>query len=551
MNILDKLSEIPTRRMEAALPLKKNEPSPRAYFLLWTRRTILALSLLLFLGGIYLYASRVIPHNSDDASILLQAYNLIHSSKILNGWYLPSDNFITLDMPLYALGLKLGLNMSLLMQIIPVLLYTGTMLSGIYLASLGKKGKQKLLAPIAFMAIAVFPSLNVLTLVLQGPIHVGTIFGTLLAFIAYYFSKERSYKVVSLLILGILTLLLVIGDPMSEIILVLPILLVEGILLYKSKFTSRNQYAIIGTVLLNTLLALYMRHVWEHYVHILTYSTLNVETIPNIVKLAQDAAQIVFTLFHADIFQRNIFSPKILPELLNMLVVLLLAVGIWKWLKKIFSLQTSHDALTAVLTFAIIANILVFVCTNVADDLIVRYLLPVFVFGGIIALPVLSYIKKPELYIATIGLFLLNGSFFFYTIYRLPPVRQPEKAVISFLQEKHLTKGIGQYWSAASITGQSNYTITIRQVKVFSRQLHPSFLLSNDSWFHDDALKDSQFIIYRKTDTGFYLASIRSFGKPDYVYTVGDYIILAWNTPLLRHALPGYHLYVPLSVEEK
>ncbi len=538
--------------MEALRLPPKNEHSPRAYFLLWTRKAILPL-FLLFIGGIYFYATRFVAYNADNATILLQAYDLIHTSKILNGWYLPTDNFITLDMPLYALGLMLGLNMNVLMRLVPVLLYTGVIFSGIYLASLGKKGKQKLFAVIAFMAIVVFAAQNTLqsTLiqVLQGPIHVGTILGTLLAFIAYYFSKERPYKVVSLCILGILTLLLVFGDPMSEIILVLPILLVEVILLYKSRFTSRNQYAIIGAVLLGTLLALSMRHVWEHYVHIQTYSTLNFETIPNIMNLAQIAAQIVFALFNADIFQKNIFSPKIIPELLNAVVVLLLATGIWKWLKKIFSLETSHDALTTVLVFAILADIFVFVCTNVADGIVVRYLLPVFVFGGIIALPALSYIKKPELYIAIIALFLLNGSLFFYTLYSTPPETLPENAAITFLQEKHLTKGIGQYWSAASITGKSNYAITIRQVKVIRKQLHPYFYLVNDSWFHDDALKDAQFIIYRTTDNGFYLASIRSFGEPDHVYTVGDYVILAWNTPLLRHAVPGYHLYIPPSSE--
>ncbi len=552
MNILDKLSEIPIQRMEATLTVTKNEHTSKVYFWLWTRRVLLALSLLLSFGGMYAYASRFVPLNSDDASILLQAYDLIHKSKILNGWYLPSDNFITLDMPLYALGLKLGLSMPALMRIVPTLLYTGVMVSGVYLTTLGKQGKQKLLAPIAFMAIAAFPAMESMNIVLQGPIHVGTILGTLLAFIAYYFYKERPYKVVTLLALGILTLLLVIGDPMSEIIMVLPILLVEGILLYKSKFRSRNQYALIGTVLFATLLALYARHVWQHYVHILTFSTLDFETIPNIVTLAQDAVQIIFTLFHAKIFQQNLLSPRIFPELMNAAVVLFLAVGIWRWLKKIFVLETSHDALTTVLVFAILANILIYVCTDVAGAVIPRYLLPAFVFAGIIALPALSYIKKPELYIAIVGFFLLNGALFFYRLHPLSTASIPEKNVIAFLQQKHLTKGIGQYWSAASITAQSNYTITVRQVKVFDHQLHPSFLLSNDSWFQDDALKDVQFIVYqKKADGGFYAGVISSFGKPDHTYIVGSYTILTWDTPVMRHALPGYHLYTPLSVEDQ
>ncbi len=530
---------------KSSLLCKKYEPYLRAFLVSWTGKAILALCLSLFFGGIYLYASRIVLHSSDNASILLQAYDLIHTSKILKGWYLPSDDFITLDMPLYALGLLLGLNMQVLMKVIPVLLFTGVTLSGMYLAgSLGKTGIQKILAVVTFIAIVAFPSYDMLTQVLQGPIHIGTILGTLLAFIAYYFYKERSYKIVSLLILGILTVLLVIGDPMSEVILVVPILLVETLLLYKSKFTSRSQYIIIGIVLLSTLLALYTRHVWGHYTHIQTLNALNFQTVEDIVKQAQDAIQTIFFLFHGGFFQNSVYSRRDIPELLNAVLVVSLGIGIWKWRRKIFSLESSQDALTAVLILAIMANIFVFVFTDVAAGAIPRYLIPVFIFGGIIAFPMLSYIKKPELYIAIIGLFLLNSALLFHTLYRMPPVVQPEKAVISFLQEKHLTKGIGQYWSATSITGQSNYTITIRQVQLVHQRIHQALFLSNDNWFRDDAIKDSQFIIYRTTDKGFYKASVGSFGKPDHIYTVGNYIILAWNTPLFLHARPGYRFYI-------
>ena len=256
----------------------------------------------------------------------------------------------------------------------------------------------------------------------------------------------------------------------------------------------------------------------------------------------QDATQIVFSLFNGGIFQQKIFSLTIIPKLLNAGFVLLLAIGIWKWLKNIFSLNTSQDAITTVLIFAILSNIAVYVLTDITTSSVLRYLLPVFVFGGIIAFSTLSYIRKYNLYII-IGLFLLNIALFFHTLYRIPPVIQPEKSAISLLQEKHLTTGIGEYWCAGSITGQSNYTITIRQVKVNHQQIHPYFVLANGSWFSATSLKNSQFIIYRTVDKGFYNASIRSFGKPDHTYKVGYYIILAWNTPLQNHFRPGYHFY--------
>ncbi len=546
MKVIDLLNKrIAYSMKRGSLLYKKYARFPELYPLSWSAKIALAFCALLLFCGLYLYEARIVLHSSDNASILLQAYDFIHTSKILQGWYLPADSYVTIDMPFYVLGLLSGFDMPVLMKIIPALLYTGIVFSGMYLASFGKKGKPKILAIMAFLAIVAFPSYNTATQVLQGPIHIGTILGVLLALIAYCCYKEYSHKIVSLLILGILTLLLVVGDPMSEVILVAPILLVEGILLYKKRFRSRSQYAIIGTILSGTLCAFYVQHIWKHYIHIQTFNTLTFENMSTAMKRTQDAIQIVFSLFHGDFFQKHVSSPKIIPVLLNAAFILLLAIGTSKWVKKIFSLETSQDALITVLVLAMTGNLFFYIFTNISNVPVLRYLLPVFIFMGIVAFSLLSYIKKRELYIIILGVFMLNSSLSMYMLYRTPPAIQPENAVISFLQQKHLTKGIGQYWSAASITGQSNYAITIRQVKVIHNQIHLDPVLANDNWFSDDSLKDCQFIIYRTVDKGFYNASVGSFGKPDRVYTVGTYIILAWHTPLLRHTRPMYRFYIP------
>src|ERR1019366_2418084 len=61
------------------------------------------------LGGLlfamYLFISRIVLYNADDASIILEAQSMLHGNYILHGWYIPTDNFLTIDMPLYAIGL--------------------------------------------------------------------------------------------------------------------------------------------------------------------------------------------------------------------------------------------------------------------------------------------------------------------------------------------------------------------------------------------------------------------------------------------------------------
>src|SRR5262245_34118592 len=61
-------------------------------------RSLMAVGMLagcaiLFVG--YLYASRFVPNNSDNASMILEAQAMLHGNAILHGWYLPPDSFIT------------------------------------------------------------------------------------------------------------------------------------------------------------------------------------------------------------------------------------------------------------------------------------------------------------------------------------------------------------------------------------------------------------------------------------------------------------------------
>src|SRR5215813_1958470 len=86
---------------------------------------------ILFAG--YLYASRFVPNNSDNASMILEAQAMLHGNIILHGWYLPPDSFITSEMPLDALS-GLVFTSEQLLKTTPALLYASTVLGAVYLA---------------------------------------------------------------------------------------------------------------------------------------------------------------------------------------------------------------------------------------------------------------------------------------------------------------------------------------------------------------------------------------------------------------------------------
>jgi hypothetical protein len=42
---------------------------------------------------------------------------MLHGNYILRGWYMPTDNFLTIEIPLYTLGRLLGFSMTSLARL--------------------------------------------------------------------------------------------------------------------------------------------------------------------------------------------------------------------------------------------------------------------------------------------------------------------------------------------------------------------------------------------------------------------------------------------------
>src|SRR6201994_3246561 len=85
----------------AAQPEGKRTPGRRgcARRLLATAAVVLAVALL-FLA--YLRVSRTYPENSDESNDLLMAWDMLHGTVLLHGWYLSDVSFITTELPQYA-----------------------------------------------------------------------------------------------------------------------------------------------------------------------------------------------------------------------------------------------------------------------------------------------------------------------------------------------------------------------------------------------------------------------------------------------------------------
>src|SRR5580704_15904320 len=52
---------------------------------------------------LYLRMSRTYPENSDEANILLMAWDVLHGHVMLHGWFMSDVSFYTTEMPEYVL----------------------------------------------------------------------------------------------------------------------------------------------------------------------------------------------------------------------------------------------------------------------------------------------------------------------------------------------------------------------------------------------------------------------------------------------------------------
>jgi hypothetical protein len=503
----------------------------------------------------YLLISRTVVYNSDDASIILEAQSMLNGNFILHGWYVPTDNFLTIEIPLYALGLLLGFSTSSLLHIIPSLLYILIVISGGYLASTLLQGKQRIWSVFAFLGIVAFPPLAMVQRLLVGPVHMGTILFTLIGLIAYrlYLTGKKGRKVAFAILLLVITLA-VIGDPFALVFFALPLILTEGLQTLVQKRRSLRENSILSGVLLAIILAFGIRELTELAgLHNLVTAGFVLTNIPGMASNFISAIKWLFVLFHANIFAENSPSLSSIPVFINALLLIALIYTAIRWsIHALFVIpKKSHTtaATTQILNILLwgSAGILAsFTLSTLGGDSGARYLYPLFFFSGIISLPLMcSFINRHALIFVIMLALLANTITFAIALYQAPNAITPEAQLITVLEEHHLRQGIGTYWVSPIVTVQSEEQVVIRQILISSHQIHPYYFLADEAWFNRSNLQGANFIVYRESDgpQAYYDTSVRSFGMPDHQYHTGTYTILTWNTPLLTHMQPGYSFW--------
>lgn len=500
----------------------------------------------------YLFVSRAVVYNADNASILLQSQAMRQGNLLLRGWFMPTDDFLTGEIPLYALGQLLGFSMPALLQIVPALLYTLLVLIGSYLVVVVLEEKQRAWGVLLLLGIVAFPALDMVQGMLIGPLHFGTILYALCALIAYRrVAQVERGRWLAYATLLLLTLLMVLGDPFALVLFVAPLFLTETIEALAQRRVAVRAFVTMGGVLVMTILAFMLRSLLNNGgTHILITAGFSFTSLEGMLKNLRLAVGFLATIFHANVLDSGPFSLATLPSLLNALVLLALLFASIRWC--LCSLRRStmvNERLVNILNWSLLGVLAAFILSTLG--ITIRYLYPMLFLGGIIGFVlIIPLIKKRVLVFATLLVLIVNGSLFATLLWQAPSAGVPEAQLITLLREHHLTRGLATYWVAPIVTVQSKEQIVLRQVQVGDdRYLRPYVFLADEQWFHASNLRDVNFIVYRNmpedtphsfTPQAFYNAAIRSFGVPDQQYHVGIYTVLVWNAPLLTHMPPGY-----------
>ena len=161
--------EISVNKKLTILTKLQNLERKKLIYILLTAILLAALAVLYY----QLSNTAIVFNSSDNASMVMQAKDVLHGNIFLKGWSLPSDTYYTIDLPFYVLAvLVLGV-CELPMHVVPVAIFLLVLLLALVISGLGKKGNY-LIRFVTILTILGFPCAYTALNSLRSPIHYAT-----------------------------------------------------------------------------------------------------------------------------------------------------------------------------------------------------------------------------------------------------------------------------------------------------------------------------------------------------------------------------------------
>jgi hypothetical protein len=472
------------------------------------------------------------PVSSDGASIVLQAWDMLHGNLLLHGWQLGDVTFYTTELPQYMViaavrGLGAGV-----VNVAAALTYTLLVVLAALLARGRARGKEGLGRCLLAGGIMLTPQLVAVPTFLQGPDHAGTAVPLLLVWLLIDRARPRWYVPVAVCLILAWTLA---ADSIVLVTGIAPLVLAAVAralwALARGGKPRRYELSLAGAAAVAGLGAA---------VPLIIRAAGGYQEAPTPERIAAigHLPESMWVTFQAvlEVFGANVFSANPAIELafvtLHLAGAFLAAWALWVAVTQFFR---ASELLVPAFAAAIVLNLAAFWLT--AQPLAAtREIAAVLPLGAVLAgrllagrilrarlAPVLAVVAAG--YLATLAYSAAQPA--------MPPSNQ---SLATWLAAHHLSDGLAGYWQANSTTLDSGARIIVNSVLVSQGRLVP------DNWEvsqpeYDPSRHYADFLVAH--DAGTYssaslqAAAERTFGHPRHIYHLGRYTILTWQANLL------------------
>jgi hypothetical protein len=509
---------------------------------------VLAVAVLFFC---YLRQSQSVPVSSDGSGNILQAWDMLHGNLLLRHWYTSDVSFYTTELPQYALieallahWLMLG---AWVVHVGAAMTYTLLVLLAVLLARGRTRGAEGLARALLAAGIMLAPQLSATPIVLLSPDHTGTAVPVLVAWLLIdRYSQARSRWLVPVAVCAILAWTMV-ADSIILITCIAPLVVVCVMRAFAQVLRGPDQQAprwyepsLAGAAVIAAGIATLAPHVIRA---LGGFHEWRIGTRSAPAGYWPHGAWVMVKGF-LELFGANVFNARpaiaLVFAALHLAGAILVLCGLGLALTRFFR---PGELTVALLAAAIVINLGAYmISTHTHDVLGAREMADVLPFGAALAGRMLGggalaalragpRALKPAVAVVVAG--YLGALAYGAVQPSAPPVNQP---LVAWLVGHGFREGLAGYWEANSTTVSSGDRVLVCGVtRTAAGELTP-YRWETNLQNYNPALHYANFVVaggpHPLLDAQ--ASAIRTFGQPQRVYRFDGYIVLVWDTNLLK-----------------
>jgi hypothetical protein len=504
----------------------------------------------------YLQSSRAAYVNSDGASNALQAWAMLHGNVLLHGWTVSDVSFYTTELPQYVVVEAIrGLNPGVV-HICGAMTYTLLVLLAAWLAKGDATGRRAVTSVLIAVGIMLAPQLgNPTGMLLLSPDHVGTGVPLLVAWLLVdrVGGPEPGWQrwLVPVAV-GVILAWTAMGDQLAEVIGAVP--LAFACALRVSWVRWRRQVPLRDCWYELSLGAAAILSVPAAWLGVKLVAAAGGWTVTaprsgfaSASVLGRNAALTgtgLLQLFGAD------FAGQPTATQTAFAVVHLAGLGLAAWalclaVRRFFA----EPLIVQVLVIAIVVNLAAYMFTVQAESIATtREIAAVLPFSAVLAGrllpgPLFAAAARPVwLVVCKVSLVVLLACdvvMLGYNASQTQPGPGQVANLAHWLAEHKLTRGLGGYWQANSVTLDSGGTVMVRAIDINGGKLTSGAYWEASSAWYEPETAYANFIVdapppWHPYDAGVLVSHMEAIaGKPAKVYHINGYTIAVWHENLL------------------